>query len=305
MQEVCAGYESLHGDGGSAARTRDVIEVVGIDASRYLQGQLSQDVVAMVGDSAWSFLLGPNGKVDAWLRVHRCDSERYLLEVDAGWGDVVRTRLSRFLLRTKATIGDVMTWSLVERRWDPQSVRLGLEVPEGMFAAPAVGPAVAGIDILCPAQNAELGHELAGVTVSAAALERYRIAHGIPQLGSELTDETIPGEAGQWVIDESVSFTKGCYTGQELVARIDSRGNNVPHPIRLLVLDGDVRVGHSVLVDGSEVGVVTSAAPGLGEGLHALALARVGRSVVPGGVVEIHSDAGPIAGSVVEPGTVR
>src|SRR3546814_11977806 len=58
-------------------------------------------------------------------------------------------------------------------------------------------------------------------------------------MGSELTDATIPAEAGQWLIDASVSFTKGCYTGQELVARVDSRGGNVPRPVRGLVSDGD------------------------------------------------------------------
>ena len=52
--------------------------------------------------------------------------------------------------------------------------------------------------------------------------------------------DTIPAELGQWLIDASVSFTKGCYTGQELVARIDSRGGNVPRPLRGLVVDGAV-----------------------------------------------------------------
>lgn len=90
--------------------------------------------------------------------------------------------------------------------------------------------------------------------------DEQRIRAGMPRMGTELTEDTIPGEGGQRLIDLSVSFTKGCYTGQELVARIDSRGGNVPRPIRILATDGPVEVGAPVTVDGTEVGVVTSAA---------------------------------------------
>ena len=69
--------------------------------------------------------------------------------------------------------------------------------------------------------------------------EPERIAAGVPRMGAELVPgQTIPAEAGQHVIDTSVSFTKGCYTGQELVARIDSRGGNVPRHLRALEMAG-------------------------------------------------------------------
>ena len=80
--QIIAGYEALQGAGGAVVVERDVLSVTGPDAARYLQGQLSQDVVAMAGDSAWSFLLAPTGKVDSWLRVHRIDAENYVLETD-------------------------------------------------------------------------------------------------------------------------------------------------------------------------------------------------------------------------------
>ena len=102
--QIIAGYEALQGAGGAVVVERDVLSVTGPDAARYLQGQLSQDVVAMAGDSAWSFLLAPTGKVDSWLRVHRIDAENYVLETDPDYGDLILTRLKRFLLRTKATI---------------------------------------------------------------------------------------------------------------------------------------------------------------------------------------------------------
>jgi len=305
IAQIIAGYEALQGTGGVAVVERDAVAVSGPDAARYLQGQLSQDVVAMVGESAWSFLLAPTGKVDAWLRVHRIDPENYVLETDPGYGEVLLTRLKRFLLRTKATIADVQGCALVQHRWDPSVVRLGGEEVEGVLVGSPVGPGVAGRDEvhLDSAKNHE--GALSEDVVAPEAMHRYRIAHGIPSMGSELTDETIPGEAGAWVIDASVSFTKGCYTGQELVARIDSRGNNVPHPIRLLVLDNDANLGDKVLLDGASIGTITSVASALSPDLPALALARVGRAVVPGSQVTVRTgsaDCGAIAG---EPGSVR
>ncbi len=131
-------------------------------------------------------------------------------------------------------------------------------------------------------------------------------------MGSELTDDTIPAEAGSWLIETSVSFTKGCYTGQELVARIDSRGNTVPRPIRLLRFDeagfapGEgPTVGSAVRHDAKEVGVVTSAAVALGEGHPALALAPVGRAVPVGATVVVEAPSGTVEALVVDPPASR
>jgi len=120
--------------------------------------------------------------------------------------------------------------------------------------------------------------------------ERQRILAGMPRMGSELTDRTIPGEGGREFIDLSVSFTKGCYTGQELVARIDSRGGAVPRPIRVVRADGAIGVDDEIIVDGEVVGRVTSAA---GE----LALAPMLRRVEIGDAVSV----GGVPGVVIEP----
>jgi folate-binding protein YgfZ len=303
--QIIAGYEALHGAGGAVVVERDVLSVTGPDAARYLQGQLSQDVVAMAGDSAWSFLLAPTGKVVAWLRVHRIDAESYVLETDPGYGDLILTRLKRFLLRTKATIAEPQRCALLQHRWDSSLVRLGDEGREGALVATPVGPHVAGLDELFVDVSVTDPRVSADDAVTDEAMIRYRIAHGIPAMGTELTDDTIPGEAGAWVIDASVSFTKGCYTGQELVARIDSRGNNVPHPIRVLKLDGDASLGDDVTIDGATVGTITSVTPSLSPELPALALARVGRAAVPGTQVAVGSGPSACAAAVVEPGSVR
>jgi folate-binding protein YgfZ len=98
-------------------------------------------------------------------------------------------------------------------------------------------------------------------------------------MGKELDDSTIPAEAG--VVERTVSFTKGCYTGQELVARIDSRGGNVPRKLHGVVMGGDVHPpagAHLASEGGKDVGRLTSvvASP---VRPATLALAYVGRAV--------------------------
>ena len=85
------------------------------------------------------------------------------------------------------------------------------------------------------------------------------IARGMPAMGAELDEGTIPAEVGQWIIDASVSFTKGCFVGQELVARIDSRGGNVPRHLRAVVLDSAVAAGTAIRSDGPESHVTSVA----------------------------------------------
>ena len=163
-----------------------------------------------------------------------------------------------------------------------------------MLALPASWPGVPGVDLLGDVVDRPGGlDELPG-----AALEALRVECGVPAMGAELTDATIPAEAGQWLIDASVSFTKGCYTGQELVARIDSRGGNVPRPVRGLLVDGDpAPVGAAVTLDGKEVGHVTSSArsPALG----AIALAPISRTVEVGTRVDLAVDGGAARSATV------
>ena len=104
-------------------------------------------------------------------------------------------------------------------------------------------------------------------------------------MGSELDDSTIPAAAG--IVEQSVSFTKGCYTGQELVARIDSRGNNVPRRLVGLVFEGNAALNDDVemTVDGQAVGVVTTAGHSGALGAD-IALAYATRAVEVGDVVQ-------------------
>ena len=226
---------------------RDVVTIAGSEAADYLQGQVSQDVHALaVDDAAWTFVLSPQGKVDGWGRVHRIDAETYELDVDPGAGADVVARLQRFLLRTKAEI-------TLQESVPGVAVR-GVEPAGALPIAAADG---VGGDVL----RAKVGDLPADVADAAdddgAALESMRIRSGIPAWGREIDHDTIPATLGQRVIDASVSFTKGCYTGQELVARIDSRGGNVPRRLCGFTSPGPgPGRGDAVVVDGNAIRLV-------------------------------------------------
>ncbi|MCB1013945.1 MAG: folate-binding protein YgfZ [Acidimicrobiales bacterium] len=274
---------------GAVRTDRDVVEVAGPDAASYLQGQCSQDVEALAeGASAWTFVLQPDGKVAVWGRVTRVAPDRFVLDVDPGAGPALITRLERFKLRVDAAVTP-LDWTVLAVRGPGAT-----EIDTGdALAVDPEWPGVEGIDLLGPAPRAPAGVP----TGDAADLEALRIEAGVPAMGHELTEQTIPAEAG--VVERSVSFTKGCYTGQELTARIDSRGGNVPRHLRGIVVDGvePPAPGSEVVVDGEVVGTVTTAA----RSAHlqaAVALAYVKRSIDPPAAAVVRGEVGERAGEV-------
>jgi folate-binding protein YgfZ len=298
------------------ALARDALVVSGPDACSYLQGQLSQDVAGLeVGASAWSWLLQPAGKVDALVRVTRTGPDTVLVDVDKGYGEAVLNRLTRFKLRTKAEFRPVSITVIALRGPGAEAVagRLaGAPAPAGIPGGEVLfEPSVLAVRALWP-----VGEEALDVVVrndddtvqvpdgiDPAILEdrhdvereTERIVAGVPAMGAELTEKTIPAETG--LVALTASFTKGCYTGQELVARIDSRGGNVPRHLRGLRSEVALVVGTELVnADGKVVATVTSAATSAEHG--PVALAYVGRGVEPGGTV---SAAGVIARVVALP----
>ena len=270
----------------AVALPRDVLTATGPESGPFLQGQLSQDVLALGdGGFAWSWLLAPNGKVDALLRVTRVSAEEWLLDTDAGWGEPVLTRLNRFKLRTKADV-DRSPLSVVGLRgagWEAPAAEMG-----GMVLSPP-WPGVEGADVLS-ADPAPAGLPV----VPAGEYETARILAGMPRMGAELDERTIPGETG--LLTLTVSFTKGCYTGQELVARVDSRGGNVPRRLRGLRF-GDraepVAAGAELLApDGRPAGTVTSA--GRTDELGWVGLGYVKRGVEASDVLLLEPGGGPV-----------
>jgi tRNA-modifying protein YgfZ len=194
-----------------AVEARDHVIVTGDDALTYLQSQIAQDIRALpVGDTAWTLVLEPNGKVDTLARVTRRADDEFVFDIDAGFGEVLAARLRRFKIRVAA----------------------------------------------------EIELELAADATADVAAEDARIAAGWPRMGAEIVPgETIPAVTG--VTGVAVNFTKGCYPGQELVERMDSRGAEAPATLRVLTIGADVPVGVApgdAVADttGATIGTVTS-----------------------------------------------
>ncbi len=190
-------------------------------------------------------------------------------------------RLSRFLLRSKVEI-EHLDWRCLSLRGaavgEAAAGLLAALAERGVLALPVAWNGWTGIDLLGP-DDVVLGPAAgalpAGVVACGAeAVEACRIASGIPAMGTELTERTIAAEAG--LVARTVSFTKGCYTGQELVARIDARGSNVarrlvgvvapagPAPGDALAVGMTLHAGEAPPGDGAAddkvAGTVTSAA---------------------------------------------
>ena len=288
-------YRGLRRDWVARRLGRDVVLVAGPEAEAYLQGQLSQDVAGMaVGEGRDALLLEPDGKLCALVRATRTGDDRFALDVDAGFGEVVAARLRRFRLRTKADIEPV-PWPCIALRGPAAPVPAAPSGGEGPWLVPVAVDGMAGADLLGP--GAEQLSPSEAHWCGDAAWEAARIEAGVPVMGRELDGRTIAAEAG--LVERTVSFTKGCYTGQELVARLDARGNRVARHLRALVAapGGGLEAGDD-LVDaatGKPVGRCTSAAwsPRLE---RPIGLGYVHRSVaVPGRVA-----AGGPGGSDVE-----
>ncbi|WP_419928991.1 YgfZ/GcvT domain-containing protein [Candidatus Poriferisocius sp.] len=260
---------------GACPVERSVLAVSGPDAEAFLQGQLSQDVAALEpGQSAWSLILQPQGRIDAFVRVTRQAADRFVLDTD-GPLEQLDARLRRFMLRTDVTL-EPLDWRCIAMRGPGAE---DAAVSGDIVASVPTG----GVDVLGP-DPAVPGDVPA---VDSAALEAHRIRSGFPRMGVDIDDRTIPAEAE--IVDFTVSFTKGCFTGQELVARMDSRGSSAPRYLRLLTLEGHVELagGESIVgADGSEVGTVTSAAGDAMAGAT-VALGYIKRSVDMPAEVEV------------------
>jgi len=306
-----SGYEELRRSAAVHPVGRDVLAVTGQDAATYLQGQCSQDIEALVaGGTADALLLSPRGKVDALVRVTRRGPESFLVDVDAGHGEAVVERLTRFRLRVQVEIA-TLPWSCVAVRGPAagavmltgEAASPGEAAPPGEardrpLLLPVSWPGWTGFDLLGPTPPG--GDPVASWIAAEVtrcdrdAWEAARIEAGVPVNGREITPDTIAAELG--LVDRTVSFAKGCYTGQELVARLDARGSRVARVLRGIVLDGrgdPPPVGAEVWTrDGAhELGHLTSVAPPQGSG-PTVALALLHRRVEPPEAVVVRWGAG-------------
>jgi tRNA-modifying protein YgfZ len=216
----------------AVSRPRAYVRVSGPDAEDYLQRMVSNDVTA--GELVPALLLTPKSRLIAPVRVWRRGPEDFLLLTEPELGEAVRTTLLRSRFAAKCEI---------ELEQHTSAVVFG--EAEGL-----PGEIPGTVEVL------DAGIETGG------DLERARIEAGVPAWGKELDDSILPAEAG---LDEThVSFTKGCYPGQEPVARLRHRGK-VNRRLRVLEVEA-AAPGDEISFEGKPVGRVTSAVPGVALG---------------------------------------
>jgi tRNA-modifying protein YgfZ len=228
------------GDLPAARRPRAYVRVQGPDAGDFLQRMVSNDVLA--AESCEALLLTAKARVIAPLTVWRRGDDDFLLLTEPQLGDVVRAHLTRMRFAAKCEI---------EREEHDSTivfVESAVGIPTRDYGRSAVEVLDAGIE----------------PTMGDDELERLRIEAGTPRFGRELDDRVLPAEAG--LEERAISFTKGCYPGQEPIARQHHRGK-VNRRLRVLTLDGGpVDAETPVAHVGREVGRVTSSVPGLALG---------------------------------------
>ena len=236
------------------AQLRELIHVSGADALSYLQGQLSADVLSGPG-SRWSLLLEPNGKL-GWLLLVNVGEGRATISIEAGQAEAVLARLRRFMLRTDAT------YELEQVR--VQRARLTGEAPEGAWVH-----RWCGVDLVDHFAEAEATSD-----EDEAAL---RIGLGLPSNDHDLSEELFASALGPEALVSSSSGAKGCYVGQELVARTTSRSATAPIVLVRVAGNGATPAPGAALRGdgGEELGELTTV---VGDGSTWRALARLRRA---------------------------
>jgi tRNA-modifying protein YgfZ len=297
--ELDAQYRQLREECGLLERPRGFVDVLGADAAEYLQGQLTNDVEALAtGEGQYAALLDRKGHMQADLRVLRVADDALLLDTEPETVAAVLRHLTMYSIGRDVTVTDAGTERAQISLIGPRAAEIAATPPLPEFAteptqvagvdALAVGTRD-GIDLLFPAAERErvLG-ALTGagaVEVSAEAAEILRVEAGVPRFGAEMDAGTMPAEAG--IVEDAVSFTKGCYIGQETVARLHYKGRPNRH-LRGLRLSGAAAPGAALRLGEKEVGTLGGSvvSPALGP----IGLAIVRREAEPGTELAVGED---------------
>lgn len=292
--EVVSAYGEPADEAGSLRQTAGLIDmsfrgrlcVLGQDRVRFLNGQVTNDVQALeIGGGCYAALVTHKGRMVSDLCIHRLADE-LLLDCEPSWSETVAARLTGMTIADDVTVVDVSaSYGLISIQgpaaeqalaaWNPPAPskpwrHVTWSRPEAgdicLVNHPRFG--TAGYDCFAPVavlpalwdQLATAVRTVRGTAVGWEAMEVVRVEKGIPRYGADMDAETLPAEAG---LDKTaVSFSKGCYTGQEVIARIRTYGH-VNWQLRGLRLQGNVQVlpkpGDKLLDGEREIGRVTSA----------------------------------------------
>ena len=287
------------GAGLVACSDRGKLLLEGAEAAEFLQGQVTNDVLALgAGEGCYAALLTHKGKLRADLRVLRGADWLRLDTERLGLAPVLHTirvySLGRDVRATDETSARAILSLLGPASDDaleaapPASEHAWIEGQHGLYVR-----TLHGVDVICAAEQADSVRAALGVEeASEEAAECLRVEAGRPRLGLDLDADTIPQEAG--LNERAVSFTKGCYVGQETVARLFYKGKPNRH-LRGLRLDAPAQTGATVRLGERVVGHLGSACVSPVFGPIALSLLR--REAAPGDRVDVE---GAVGATVVE-----
>jgi folate-binding protein YgfZ len=297
-----ADYELLREAAGLVDRSaRGKLRLIGAEAAEFLQGQVTNDVEALqAGDGCYAALLNHKGKVQADMRVLRGEDWIWL-DTEPGTQALLERTVRTFGIGRDVRAEDVTDEQAILSLVGPEARRaLDAEPPadEHSFVHGEHGLYVttdAGVDVICAAADADAVRVALGVEpASEEAAECLRIESGRPRFGLDFDVDTIPEEAG--LNERAVSFTKGCYVGQETVARLHYKGKPNRH-LRGLRLSEPAESGQALRLGERQVGAVGSVAVSPVHGPIALAVVR--REATPGDTLEV-GDSGATA-QLVDP----
>lgn len=294
---------------------RGALTVTGPDAAELLHGLVTNEVKALrPGAGCHAALLTPKGKMRADLVVLRTAVDELFLDCEPSLAAPLAAILAGYVPFSRSTLEDRTAGSAVVHVEGPAAPAIlqaaGLPAPAEPFAhvaAEAAGTAVRvarvsragapGFDLRVRPEDAEaLASLLAAQGATPAGpddLEAGRIEAGLPRWGAELGESVLPNEA--WLERTAISYTKGCYLGQETVARLKTYGHVNRHLVALLLPAGSpVGPGAAVRAGEAVVGTVTSAAESERRGKR-VALAFVKREhEAPGTRLDVEAAGGAV-----------
>jgi tRNA-modifying protein YgfZ len=257
---VTPGLEALEQNRGLVdTSSRGRIRVTGEDRARLIHALTTNHVQGMTpGDELYAFFLTAQGRIIGDVHIG-CYEDSLLLDVEPEVREAILQHIDHYIIADDVTLEDVTgtTFSLV-----------------------AAGKRVYG-DV---SDKARMVAELGLVEATAEDARTYRIEHFFPRFGEDFTTSTLPQETG---LTYALHFNKGCYLGQEIVERIRSRG----HVNRMLVglrikTDRALTVGTKVILEGQEIGRITSSQHQAESGASAIAMVRV-QGAKPGTIVQV------------------
>jgi folate-binding protein YgfZ len=249
---------------------RELLTVTGPDRVSFIQGMVTNDVEKLAeGQSVYAALLNPKGGMMGDLRVLRL-GEKLVLDTGWGYGAAVKAFLMKYLISEEAELEDAPQLALVGLLGPQASADA---VPGKLASLPGL---VGGVDVLVPRDALT---KLSLPQVDEATYEVLRVEAGVPKYGVDMTESTIPLEAN---LTKALHFQKGCYIGQEVIARATYRGHMNKGLKGLLLGEGAPAAGTELKRGDKKVGFVTSVVRSVAKGQN-VALGYVHREAQESG----------------------